>query len=218
MRLANMALALLIILAAAIAMYRDKGRDTFDRIFGASQFLLIGVSYASINLMTSYINLTGPVLLGTAYFTCAKIYGMAARKVLEKGAVASSVAAKGELYAAVVIVKAAGLPDKALAKLKKTLARLARTAQGVDSIKGAQKGIWGLFEGTVVVSWTCPASDGDTINRIREEAQDVKAAAAQEVKTAPVSSVFYEGGVEGGERAVEGWVKLIGRALAGGDE
>lgn len=54
------------ILATAIAYFKNVGQEKFDSIFGASQFLLIGISYASINLMTTYVNLTGPVMLGIA--------------------------------------------------------------------------------------------------------------------------------------------------------
>ena len=70
-------LTLLIVWATAWAFYRDCRRDRIDPLFGASQFILLGVSYASINFTNTYINLTGPVTVGLAYFTIARIYATA---------------------------------------------------------------------------------------------------------------------------------------------
>ncbi|MDO9054498.1 MAG: CHASE2 domain-containing protein [Gallionella sp.] len=73
-RIAYLLLTLSVIWATAWGFYRDTGRDKIDRLFGASQFILLGISYASINFTNTYINLTGPVTLGLAYFTLARLY------------------------------------------------------------------------------------------------------------------------------------------------
>jgi CHASE2 domain-containing sensor protein len=49
-RVAYLLLTLLLVWVTAWAFYRNVGRDKIDRLFGLSQFLLIGISYASINL------------------------------------------------------------------------------------------------------------------------------------------------------------------------
>jgi len=205
-RIFNLALSLLIVWTTAIALYKNANPETFGRIFGASQFLLLGISYASINLFTSYINLTGPVMVGVAYFTGAKIYALAARKILEKSAVMSSISSEGELYAALMLITPA-TGDKAVARLQKGLARRVKHAKSIEVLKGAQKGIWGLFEGVVVISWTCPYADEKGKALIREEADDIK-------KQGGLSFVFHDGRLDGGERARAGWTLLFGEALA----
>lgn len=218
----NLLLALLIIWATAIAFFKNVGQEKFARIFGASQFLLIGISYASINLMTTYINLTGPVMFGVAYFTCAKIYYFSTGKILEKSAVMSSVASEGELYAALMLIQAGGdleaSGEKAVAAIRRSLEKHGIQAKNVETMKGAQKGIWGLFEGTIAVSWTCGFNDERTKGLIREEAKEVEEASAElrqteDGKAGVMSVIFQEGRIDGGERARDGWILLFGEAL-----
>ena len=45
-------LTLIIVWATALAFYRNVRRDRIDPFFGASQFILLGISYATINLPT----------------------------------------------------------------------------------------------------------------------------------------------------------------------
>jgi adenylate cyclase len=221
-RLFNLLLALLIIWATATAFFKNVGQEKFARIFGASQFLLIGISYASINLMTTYINLTGPVMLGIAYFTCAKIYYFAAGKILEKSAVMSSVVSEGELYAALMLIRVSeGLEapgEKAVAMIRRSLEKHGIQAKNVETLKGAQKGIWGLFEGTIAVSWTCRFDNKEKKVLIMEEAKKVEEASAElrqteDGKPGVMSVIFHEGRIDGGEQARAGWILLFGEAL-----
>lgn len=222
MKFVNLLLALLIVWATAAAFYRNMGQEMVDKLFGASQFMLIAVSYASINLLTTYINLTGPVMLGVAYFSCARVYASSARKALEKSAVMSTIATEGEQYAALTVIRirsgqdAAG--EKAVARLRKGLVKRVVHAKSVEVLKGAQKGIWGLFEGMVVVSWTCIAADEAEITLVREEAKKVEAAAvelwrASGGKPEGVECIYHEGRIEGGGHARAGWAALFGEAL-----
>jgi len=221
-KLFNLLLALLIIWATAIAFFKNVGQEQFARIFGASQFLLVGFSYASINLMTTYINLTGPVMVGIAYFTCAKIYSFTAGKVLEKSAVMSSVVSQGELYAALMLVRVSEGPEasgeKAAATISRSLGKHGIQARNVETIKGAQKGIWGLFEGTIAVSWTCGSDDEEKKGLILEEAKKVEEASrklrqTEEGRPGVISVVFHEGRIDGGDQARAGWILLFGEAL-----
>ncbi len=221
-KILNLLLALLIIWATAIAFFKNVGQDKFARIFGASQFLLIGFSYASINMMTTYINLTGPVMLGIAHFTCAKIYYLAAGKVLEKSAVMSSVASEGELYAALMLVRSSeGLEasgEKAVAVIRRSLGKHGIQTTNVETIKGAQKGIWGLFEGTIAVSWTCRFEDEEKKRLIMEEVKKVEEACAElrqaeDGRPGVMSVIFHERRIDGGEKARAGWILLFGEAL-----
>ncbi|MDD5451986.1 MAG: CHASE2 domain-containing protein [Desulfovibrionales bacterium] len=218
----NLVLALLIIWTTAIALFKNVGQEKFDRFFSASQFLLIGISYVSINLMTAYINLTGPVMLGVAYFTCARIYSFGARKILEKSAVMSSLASEGKLYAALMLIRFGGGPgsasEKAVARIRSLLGRHGIQARSVEALKGLQKGIWGLFEGMIAVSWTCPADDEKGRSLIMKEAKTVEEAAAELWQTGRgtpdgISFIFHEGRIDGGEQARSGWTLLFGEAL-----
>jgi CHASE2 domain-containing sensor protein len=226
-RLLNLVLALLIVWSTAIAFYKNAGQETLDKIFGASQFLLIGISYTGINLLNAYINLTGPVMIGIAYFSGARIYAFAARKILEKSAVMSSIASEGELYAALMLVRLNAGPDsagdKAADRLRRSLGKRVKQAKSVEMLKGDQKGIWGLFEGMIVVSWTCPAGDEDRKNLIAQEAKTVEEAAAKlwragGGKPDGISFIFHDGALAGGELARAGWTLLFGEALTRGDE
>lgn len=221
-RVSNLLLALLIIWTTAIALFINVGQEKFGRFFGASQFLLVAISYASINLMTAYINLTGPVMLGVAYFTGARIYSFGARKILERSAVMFSVTSEGELYAALMLIRFGGDPDlaseKAVARIRSRLGKHGIQARSVETLKGLQKGIWGLFEGMIAVSWTCPVDDEKKRGLIMEEAATVEKASAdfweaEGGKPDGVSFVFHEGKLDGGEQAKAGWTTLLGEAL-----
>lgn len=172
--------------------------------------------------MTTYINLTGPVMLGIAYFTCAKIYYFAAGKVLEKSAVMSSVASEGQLYAALMLIQVSeGMEpsgEKAIAVIRRSLDKHGIQVKNVETIKGAQKGIWGLFEGTIAVSWTCAFDDVKKKRLILDEAKKVEEASVElrkagDEKTGVTSLIFHEGRIDGGRHARAGWTYLVGEAL-----
>ncbi len=135
----------------------------------------------------------------------------------------SSVALEGELYAAVMLIRLNAGPDfpseKAMARIRSSLGKRGLQAKSVEAIKGVQKGIWGLFEGIVAVSWTCPGDDEKRRGLIMEEAATVEKASAdfweaEGGKPDGVSFVFHEGKLDGGERAKAGWTTLLGEALA----
>jgi adenylate cyclase len=150
-------LALFIVWATTWAFYRGVGRDKIDPLFGASQFILLGVSYASINFTNSYINLTGPVTAGLAYFTIARVYATATSKVLEKSALRASMEREGEIAAFLLLISV-GKPDIAVGegtmkKIHRELEKSGTEPKSVEMLKGRQKGIWTLFENILAVSW-----------------------------------------------------------------
>ena len=114
-RIAYLLLTLAIVWATAWGFYRNVGQDKFDRLFGASQFILLAISYASINFTTTYINLTGPVTLGLAYFTLARLYAFATGKALEKSAVRASQERGGELHGVLMLIRL-GVPAGVLSE------------------------------------------------------------------------------------------------------
>lgn len=219
-RLFNIFLALLIIWSAAVALFRNVAPEKLNPLFGASQFLLIGISYATINLVTTYINLTGPVLFGVVYFSIARLYTMAARKALEKTAVTYSRASTGDLYAALLLLKFDNSSDADGEKRAAEIRRLghSRTRRmSVETVKGDQKGIWGLLEGMVAVSWTCPSDDSTDRESIIKE---MKLLTEHAEKSTIIGAdhrtdhfIFQDGLIDGGEKAADGWTVLLGEAL-----
>ncbi|MBI3221930.1 MAG: CHASE2 domain-containing protein, partial [Nitrosomonadales bacterium] len=107
-RFIYMLLTLAVIWATALGFYRNAGRDKIDRLFGASQFILLGISYASINFTNTYINLTGPVTLGLAYFTLARLYDYSTSKELEHSSVRAAEARSGELHGTLLLIRLTG--------------------------------------------------------------------------------------------------------------
>ncbi|MDP3482495.1 MAG: CHASE2 domain-containing protein, partial [Sulfuricella sp.] len=156
-RIAYLLLTLAIVWATAWGFYRNVGQDKFDRLFGASQFILLAISYASINFTTTYINLTGPVTLGLAYFTLARLYAFATGRALEKSAVRASQERGGELHGVLMLIRlgvpAGALSEGALKKIRRGLEKTGSATQSVEILNGRQKGIWGLFEDTLAISW-----------------------------------------------------------------
>jgi adenylate cyclase len=215
-------LALLIVWATAWAFYRDVGRDKIDPLFGASQFILLGVSYASINFTNSYINLTGPITAALAYFTLARIYATTTSKVLETSALRASMEQDGELAAFLLLIHV-GEPDIALdegtlEKIRQKLEKSGTEPKSVEMLKGRQKGIWSLFEHTLVVSWMVPAQDQSARDRVTQDVENVTASlkAMLPKYLGPGENTatwcVHEGLISGGKAARAGWRALFAEA------
>jgi CHASE2 domain-containing sensor protein len=215
-------LTLLIVWSTAFAFYRGAGRDKIDPLFGASQFILLGVSYASINFTNIYINLTGPVTAGLAYFTLARIYATATSKVLERSTVRVSMQREGEIAAFLLLILV-GKPGISLGEgtLKKILRELEKSGiepKSVEMLKGRQKGIWNLFEQTLAVSWMIPAQDQAARECVTKDVENVTAS----LKTIlpkylgpgenGATWVVHEGLISGGNAARAGWRTLFAEA------
>ena len=164
-RITYMLITLIVIWATALGFYRDTGRDKIDLLFGASQFILIGISYGSINLTNTYINLTGPFTLGLAYFSIARLYSYATGNMLEKSAVRTSLQRSEEQLGVLMLINLGGQTGVLNAGVRETirhsLSKIGSTAKSVEILKNAQKGMWNLFENIVIVSWTIPANDDE---------------------------------------------------------
>jgi len=215
-------LALLIVWATAWAFYRNAGRGKIDRLFGASQFILLGVSFASINFTNTYINLTGPLTVGLTYFTIARIYAAATSGVLETSAVRASVEQRGELRATLLLIRVGesddGVGERALEIIRRRVAKLGTELKSVDMLKGRQKGIWALFENTLAVSWVIPAHDQTARERVAKDIENVTACLdgllprrLDAGDNAPTWFV-HDGLISGGKAARAGWRALFAEA------
>jgi adenylate cyclase len=159
----NLLVALLILWATAIALYRDPDSDRFNSVFGLSQIALLGVSYAMINLSAYHLNLAGPVFIGFLYFSAAKVYSLATARALERGTVAGTLRDDHVNGAMVAVFQFNGGTDAIsglfLTRLRRELRKSSKEQLDVEFIKGRQRGLWGLLEATVILSWAYPLHD-----------------------------------------------------------
>jgi CHASE2 domain-containing sensor protein len=222
-RIAYLLLTLAIVWATAWGFYRNIGQDKFDRLFGASQFILLAISYASINFTITYINLTGPVTLGLAYFTLARLYAFATGRALEKSMVRTSQEHGGELHGVLMLIRLGGqanaLSEGEREKIRRQLERTGSSTQSVERLNGRQKGFWNLFEDTLAISWLRPVDDEDSRLRIVRDINAIAQAAGpllrKHAATADndVEWFVHEGLITGGEEARDSWRTLFAETL-----
>ncbi len=216
-------LSLLMIWGTAWAFYRDVGYTKIDRLFGASQFILLGITYASINLSTTYINLTGPVTVALAYFSIARIYSVATLRTLEKTALRASLDQGGELHATLLLIRlqrgTEAMSDSLLEQMRLALEHSGTAAKSAEVLKGRQRGLWALFEYTFAISWVAPAAAEDKIAAIRNDVAAVTEQLPQvlgryiDMHPGAADWITQEGKIHGGEAARAGWRGLFATAL-----
>ncbi|HOD28193.1 MAG TPA: CHASE2 domain-containing protein [Syntrophales bacterium] len=214
--------SLLLIWLTAAAFYRQADRDKLNRIFSSSQIGLIGISYVTINVTNTYIDLSGPILWAIAYFSVAKVYALANDLALQRWLAFGVKMGEGGLRALVMpilVESAEPLGEALLKKLKRRIEMGCKTPNTVDVLKGSQSGIWGLFGDMAVVSWTyaeTPEEYG------RQAAQD----ADQLVRQLPsilidiglpgdtkVRHTLHPGGLAGDRPLANQWRGLFARAV-----
>jgi hypothetical protein len=227
-RAAYLLLSLVIVWLTAWGFYRGAGRNKIDRLFGASQFILVGISYASINFTDTYINLTGPVSIGLAYFTIARIYASATGKALEQDMVRVSLERSGELRATLLLIRLDTtrnvVTDVVLEKIRYGLEKAGKEPKSAEVLKGYQKGLWDLFEKTFTVSWVVAAEDTDGAVRVAEDVTVVLAALPLLLRKNlayadnAASWFVHQGLVSGGAAARDSWRVMFAQALLHWDE
>jgi hypothetical protein len=218
-------MALLIVWATAIALFRDPDSDRFNRVFGLAQFGLLGFSYAMINVSSYHLNLTGPVFIGFIYFSVAKVYSAVTARALEKSAVAATLHAGHANGATLAVFQFDGGADPVsrlfLKRLRTQMFRLAREPMYVDIVKGRQRGLWGLFEATVTASWAYPLEDPQRRERVEEDLRRLREAMPVLVERLRVANETLAGeavrsvsiGAAGSEAARAEWRALFAAAL-----
>jgi hypothetical protein len=215
-------LTLAIVGVTAWAFYRSAGRDKIDRLFGASQFILVGVSYASINLTNTYVDLTGPVTVGLAYFTIARIYAGATSRALEQSAFRTSRERSGPFDAFLLLIDLGGskidVGEGTLNRIRQRLERLGTEPKSVDVLKGRQAGLWALFEDSLAVSWVISSGDMGAHDRVTRDITTITDA-LKTILPRPdgaaedrVRWVFHRRQIPGGEGARAGWRALFAEA------
>ncbi|MDD5241320.1 MAG: CHASE2 domain-containing protein [Sulfuricella sp.] len=222
-RIAYLLLTLAMVWATAWGFYRGVGQDKFNALFGASQFILIAISYASINLTTTYINLTGPVTIGLAYFTIARLYALATGRALEKNSVRTSQNHGGNQYAVLMLIRLDGheqiMGERAWEKVRKGLEKTKGAPKSVEMLKGRQKGLWALLENTLAISWVCQEDDADRRGQISRDIEVLSQALGPLLQKNGAYAdngaewFVHEAPIEGGEKARTEWRALFADAL-----
>jgi adenylate cyclase len=222
-RVIYMLLSLLMVWLTAWGFFRNSGRDKIDHMFGLSQFILVGISYTSINLSNTYINLTGPVMIGMAYFTIARIYASGTRTALERNMVRISQASSGNLLATVLLIRLDDtrniMTDVTLERIRRGLEMASKEPKCVDVIKGLQTGGWDLFGRTFAVSWVVSSDDAVGISRIKHDVEVVLAALMPLLRKnlahpENVSEWFmHQGIIAGGVEASARWRAIYAEAI-----
>jgi len=216
-------ITLSIVWLTAWGFYRNAGRDKIDRLFGLSQIILIAITYASINLTTVYINLTGPVTVGLAFFTIARLYAMATGKALEQNMVRAAAARSGELQATLLLIRLDSernvIRAATLEKIRHALEKTGSVAKSVEALNGDQKGLWDLFENTLAISWVAAADDNEVQESIRRDVEAVLTAlpaVLQRHLAQPDNAAchhIHSGRLDGGAAAAAGWRIMFAEAL-----
>ncbi len=219
-RLVYFLITMAILWATAWGFYRNLGREKIDRLFGASQLILLAITYASINLTTTYINLTGPVTIGLAYFTLARLYAYVTGKALEMSAVRVSQRGQSEQRAVLMLIELpesiALLGEKTKEKIRKELAQSGAPSKSVERLAGEQKGIWSLFENHLVVTWL--AADAAAQAQVRQDVEVVTEALRKLLRDYDAAADnepcwwVREGTIAGGAAAGAHWRALLAEA------
>lgn len=221
-RLFYLGLALLIIWGTAFAFWRHGASNKLDKFYGLSQFALLGFSYATVNMGNVYINLTGPVFIGALYFSVARIYAFATERALDTSLV-SRVDASGAALRGVMLVLRFRLDtreESAIAKLAEHIRKAGQYDTSVEYVQGRQKGLWRLFENTLVVCWAHAVEDATAGENIRTEADAVVRDLQKLVNEAGVEAALplsrlaihrAEGRIRG--ESPEDWQALLAAAL-----
>jgi len=213
---------LAILWATAWAFYRHGASSKLDRVYGLSQFALIAIAYAAINLFNLYINLTGPVMFGFAYYSVARYYAFATARALDRSVVVRRHGGRGGAHGCLLALRFE-LPTReeaALQKLAAVLQARCGHAPSAEWLSGRQMGLWRLLENMLVLCWLYEGNDEAQWQAIRQEAAELANALPEILRGKPFAAVLPHASlsisrVEGdlGAGADLDWQALLGTAL-----
>lgn len=215
-------MALAVIWSTAFAFYRSGAGTRVDKFYGLSAILLLGFSYATVNLGNWYINLSGAVFIGALYFSVARLYAFATARAMDTSVVARYEARDGNMKG---LLLALHFPvetreEAALEKLAARIGKRVKNEMSAEILQGRQKGLWRLFENTLIVCWAFDADNDAAGAAIRGEADDIITNLGALVREAGVAAALPAASVvvrrtEGRIRSkqVNDWQVLFAAAL-----
>jgi adenylate cyclase len=217
-----MVMSLLLVWLTAIGFYRNMDRDRFNGIFSFSQVGLLAISYLGINLIDTYVDLTGPVTWAIGYFSIAKIYALATDRALQTWLAFGVEPGEDGLRSMLMPVRIASpepLGEGTLKKIRAELLQLGQVGKSVEYVKGIQSGIWGLFSDMLVIRWTCPHENAAQAERIRQDAGYIAQQLPGVLRRAGVPagiearSTLHEGVLSGDQPLGPQWRSLFSQAI-----
>jgi hypothetical protein len=216
-----LAVTLAILWGTAWAFYRHGASGRLDRLYGLSQVGLIVIAYAAINLANLYINLTGPVLFGFAYYSLARYYAFATARALDASVVARGLPADATARGCLLLLRFE-LPTReeaALQKLAGELQKRCAHAPSAEWLSGRQQGLWRLLDNSLVLCWRYEGVDAAIWQEHCAEAARLAAELPRLLAEQPFATLLpldsltlghAEGPLAGGRHA---WRALLGAAL-----
>jgi adenylate cyclase len=213
---------LLILWGTALAFYKHGASSKLDQIYGLSQVLLIGIAYTAINLANLYINLTGPVMFGFAYFSVARFYSFATARALDESVVARLRYGAEGAWGALLVLRfnLSTREEKPLHRLATLLQQRCRLQPSTELLSGRQMGFWRLFENTLILCWLHEGGAEGHKTKVREEIAELSAQLPEILRhahlaTALPSARLVTGRAEGplGTGTDHDWRGLLAAAL-----
>jgi hypothetical protein len=171
------------------------------------------------------LNLTGPVFVGFVYFSIAKIYQLATARALERNLLVESLKGTGGQVATMAVFQMRGRDDTTSAvfmrALKKAVERSGAAPKDVEILRGKQRGVFGLFDTTLVVSWLYPRGDEDARLSVEKDANELMASVPKLIEANRIGGETLEEaglhrlalGASGAVTAAE-WRHLFAETLA----
>jgi hypothetical protein len=106
-----------------------------------------------------------------------------------------------------------------LEQIRLGLKKIGSRQKSVEVLNGMQKGMWGLFENTIAISWIADAADesaqkaiNDDLELVLQGLQPLLTRSLLHAEGA-VSHITHQGKIQGGVMAEEGWRLLFAQAL-----
>jgi hypothetical protein len=132
-------------------------------------------------------------------------------------------ARSGDLQATLLLIRFDAtrniIPDGMLEKIRLGLKRIGAPHKSVEVVSGAQKGLWGLFEKTIALSWVAEAEDAaaqqaisDDVEKVLSNLQPLLGKFLLHVEGA-ADHVVHQSKFHGGEQAATGWRLLFAEAI-----
>ena len=217
--------ALIILWGTAFAFFRDVEADRFAKIFGFSQIGLLIISYLTINFTNFYFNLAGPVFIAFVYFSIAKLYAMAAAKALERNVYAQSLREGPSVAATMAMFEIRTQDELALPAflrtLKKAVQKTGTFPRDVEMMRGSQRGIWGVLDNLLIVSWAHRVGDEQARQLVEREANELVAAMPRLVEASRIAGESLQDhtihvmslGVDGAHPTEPAWRQLFAATL-----
>jgi len=212
----------LLIWLTTAAFYVKVDRDRFTKFFSASQIGLLVLSYVGINITNTYLDFTGPITWAVAYFSVAKIYALATDRALQRWlafGVKPGTAGTHVQLMPVLVESMEPLGDAMLKKLRRQLELACDTPNDVETLKGAQSGIWGLFGDMVLVSWMYADTQQEYAALAKQDASKLAAQLPEIISniglpaSTPVRYTIHEGKLTGDGQQASQWRALFAQAI-----